>query len=75
MFRGHCVNLKRVMLQQVERHLVFVYGTLKRDEPNHEKYMKNAPEAAKNMFLGTAELVGKLPLIIASRHNVSHLIF
>ena len=53
-------------------HLVFVYGTLKRDEPNHEKYMKKPPGVAKiPRFLGRAELTGKLPLVVASRHNVS----
>ena len=56
-----------------QRHLVFVYGTLKRNEPNHEKYMKNSSKAVSNLFVGAGELVGKLPLVVASRHNVSHL--
>ena len=57
------------------RHLVFVYGTLKRNEPNHEKYMKKVPEAANNLFIGSAELIGKLPLVVASRHNVSNQLY
>ena len=71
--RPLCVNFKRVMQQQQQnqRHLVFVYGTLKRNEPNHEKYMKNSPRAVNNLLVGTAELVTKLPLVVASRHNVS----
>ena len=50
-------------------HLVFVYGTLKRNEPNHENYMKH-PSRGSNVFFGTGELVGRLPLVVASRHNV-----
>ena len=50
-------------------HLVFVYGTLKRNEPNHENYMKN-PNRGANSWIGVGELVGRLPLIVASRHNV-----
>ena len=50
-------------------HLVFVYGTLKRNEPNHENYMKN-PNRGANSWIGVGELVGQLPLIVASRHNV-----
>ena len=68
------MNLKESCCNNMDqsRHLVFVYGTLKRNEPNHEKYMKKVPEAANNLFIGSAELIGKLPLVVASRHNVSN---
>ena len=49
--------------------LVFVYGTLKRKEPNHDKYMKSSGKVCR--YIGNAELTGKLPLVVASRHNVS----
>ena len=51
--------------------LVFVYGTLKRNEPNHEKYIKN-PSRGSNAWIGVGELVGRLPLVVASRHNVTY---
>ena len=48
---------------------VFVYGTLKRNEPNHDKMLR--PKRGSNSFIGKGELMRKLPLVIASRHNVS----
>ena len=48
---------------------VFVYGTLKRNEPNHEVMQR--PKRGSNSFIGKGELMRKLPLVIASRHNVS----
>ena len=99
-------------------HLVFVYGTLKRSEPNHVNYMKHPSRGTnswigntalefggKNAILiylfnfenflpstsilpyfwyiiialfspflshcaGVGQLVGRLPLVVASRHNV-----
>ena len=61
------------------KHLVFVYGTLKRNEPNHkfwsvETYCGNdSTQLKKGRFrlLATGETVRKLPLVIATKHNVS----
>jgi len=54
-------------------HLVFVYGTLKRSEPNHVNYMKH-PSRGTNSWIGVGQLVGRLPLVVASRHNVPYLL-
>ena len=36
-------------------HLVFVYGTLKRSEPNHVNYMKH-PSRGTNSWIGNTAL-------------------
>ena len=43
--------------------LVFVYGTLKRDEPNHH-YMEKAE------FLFKATTSERWPLVISSKYNI-----
>lgn len=43
--------------------LVFVYGTLKKNEPNHH-YMASAK------FVCEATSVEKFPLVIASKYNI-----
>ncbi len=61
------------------KHLVFVYGTLKRDEPNHnfwsvETYCgDDSKQLKKGSFelLAIGETVTKFPLVIATQHNVS----
>ena len=61
------------------KHLVFVYGTLKRNEPNHkfwsvEKYCgDDSKQIKKGSFelLAIGETVTKFPLVIATQHNVS----
>ena len=61
------------------KHLVFVYGTLKRNEPNHkfwsvETYCGNESTHLKKgrfRLLATGETVRKFPLVIATKHNVS----
>ena len=61
------------------KHLVFVYGTLKRNQPNHkfwdvETYCGNdSTQVKKGRFrlLATGETVRKFPLVIATKHNVS----
>ena len=40
------------------QYLVFVYGTLKKDFPNHQRYMKPA------RFIGTYQTVEKYPLVL-----------
>ena len=66
-------------LQKEVKHLVFVYGTLKRNEPNYkfwsvENYCGNiSTQLKKGRFhlLATGETVRKFPLVIATKHNVS----
>ncbi|CAB3375121.1 Hypothetical predicted protein [Cloeon dipterum] len=51
---------------------VFVYGTLKKGEPNHD-WMTEWKEGQYN-FIGRAKTVEKLPLIISSRYNIPFLL-
>lgn len=45
-------------------HLVFVYGTLKQDFPNHAAYMQSAE------FLGIGRTVEKFPLVLSGDRHV-----
>jgi len=47
-----------------KEYFVFVYGTLKRKEPNHEKYLSTSK------FVTTACTIEKFPLVIASKYNI-----
>ena len=53
-------------------HRVFVYGTLKRGEPNHSLMENSLNGQAK--FLGHAKTVTKYPLIIATKYNIPFLL-
>ena len=58
------------------RFLVFVYGTLKKGEPNH--HWLSDTQNGFQQFLGQAETVNMFPLVIASRldlYNFSSEIF
>ena len=67
------------VLPEGSKHLVFVYGTLKRNEPNHkfwsvETYCgDDSKQLKKGSFelLAIGETVTKFPLVIATQHNVS----
>ena len=48
-------------------HVVFVYGTLKKNEPNHH-YLSTAT------FKYQANAVDKFPLVIASKYNIPFLL-
>uniref|UniRef100_T1JG34 Gamma-glutamylcyclotransferase family protein n=1 Tax=Strigamia maritima TaxID=126957 RepID=T1JG34_STRMM len=52
-------------------HLVFVYGTLKKGEPNHD--LISTPCNGFAQYLGTAETVKTYPLVIASKYNIPYL--
>ncbi|XP_068234655.1 putative gamma-glutamylcyclotransferase CG2811 isoform X2 [Palaemon carinicauda] len=52
------------------RHSVFVYGTLKRGEPNH--HWLTEKENGDALFVGTANTKEKYPLVIASRYNIPY---
>ena len=53
-------------------HRVFVYGTLKRGEPNHRVIQSNPDGYAK--FLGLGKTVKKYPLVIATKYNIPFLL-
>jgi len=50
------------------KHKVFVYGTLKRNEPNYDLITNK--ENGEATFLGAAVTTEKYPLVIASRYNI-----
>ncbi|CAG9813780.1 unnamed protein product [Phaedon cochleariae] len=50
------------------KHMVFVYGTLKKGEPNHSWFSKNAGGFYK--YLADAKTTEKYPLIIATKYNI-----
>lgn len=52
---------------------VFVYGTLKRGEPNHH-WFSNVP-GGKSRFLYQARTTEKYPLIIATDYNIPFLLY
>lgn len=54
-------------------HLVFVYGTLKKGEPNHDVLEKVTEGTAT--FIDKAKTVKKWPLVIASRYNIPYLLY
>ncbi|XP_065183526.1 gamma-glutamylaminecyclotransferase-like [Sycon ciliatum] len=52
------------------RHLVFVYGTLKRGQPNYAKYTADRSNGRVAQFVSRAETEKCYPLIVASRYNI-----
>lgn len=54
------------MSMATEKFLVFVYGTLKRGQPNH--HWLSSAENGFQRFLGEGATVTQFPLVIASRY-------
>ncbi|KAG8236472.1 hypothetical protein J437_LFUL016972 [Ladona fulva] len=54
-------------------HKVFVYGTLKRGEPNHNWITD--PNNGKAVFLGNGKTKKRFPLIIGTRYNIPFLLY
>lgn len=52
---------------------VFVYGTLKRGQPNNY-WMTDATAGSPAKFLATGKMVREYPLVIATRYNVPFLL-
>lgn len=63
-------NISDAALQSVN---VFVYGTLKRGQPNNY-WMTDATPGSPARFLGTGKMVLEHPLVIATRYNVPFLL-
>ncbi|XP_052843653.1 putative gamma-glutamylcyclotransferase CG2811 [Drosophila gunungcola] len=58
------------MLRMASR--VFVYGTLKRGEPNHHWLTKK--ENGQARFLGRGKTAAKFPLVVGTRYNIPFLL-
>ena len=56
------------------QHLVFVYGTLKKGEPNHYLLQQPGEAAGKSIIVGTGYTQNKFPLVIATKYNIPHLL-
>lgn len=54
-------------------HRVFVYGTLKKGEPNHHWFSKTKNCVYK--FLNEGWTLEKYPLIIATKYNIPFLLY
>ncbi|XP_041372102.1 gamma-glutamylaminecyclotransferase-like [Gigantopelta aegis] len=52
--------------------LSFVYGTLKRGQPNHYRL---GEEYGTSVLVGSARTVQQLPLVIASKYNIPFLLY
>uniref|UniRef100_A0A1B0D710 Gamma-glutamylcyclotransferase family protein n=1 Tax=Phlebotomus papatasi TaxID=29031 RepID=A0A1B0D710_PHLPP len=64
---GQVYKVARSALQKL-----FVYGTLKRGEPNHYWFKKSSNGYAK--FVCKAATTKKMPLVIATRYNIPFLL-
>jgi len=60
------------MVQHKFEHLVFVYGTLKKSQPNHKVMMDSGNGLAE--FVCSARTVNRYPLVIASQFNIPFLL-
>jgi gamma-glutamylaminecyclotransferase len=60
-------------MARCEKYLVFVYGTLKRGEPNYH-VMSEGQEGASAQLVGPASTIERYPLVIASRYNIPFLL-
>ncbi|KFM65303.1 Gamma-glutamylaminecyclotransferase, partial [Stegodyphus mimosarum] len=81
-FKFHVWNVYKVQLifftkkfssMALKSHLVFVYGTLKKGEPNFD-LLKSATKG-EAIYKGKARTVKKWPLVIASRFNIPFLLY
>ncbi|XP_053995506.1 putative gamma-glutamylcyclotransferase CG2811 [Hylaeus anthracinus] len=61
-----------LLLHKNPLYRVFVYGTLKRGEPNHSLIQDTANGYAK--FLGLGKTTVQYPLVIATRYNIPFLL-
>ena len=53
--------------------MVFVYGSLRRNEPNYH-FLQDQNKYGRHEFVGIGKTVQKLPLIVASKYNIPFLL-
>ena len=56
-----------------QRYLMFVYGTLKRGQPNN--HFLNNPESGHAEFLCSGHTTAQYPLVIAGKYNIPYLLY
>ncbi|KAK7482350.1 hypothetical protein BaRGS_00026369 [Batillaria attramentaria] len=61
------------MAEDKDTHLCFVYGTLKRGQPNHHFLLD--PETGCAEFVSTGQTVNKYPLVISGHYNIPFLLY
>ncbi|XP_055343754.1 gamma-glutamylaminecyclotransferase-like [Paramacrobiotus metropolitanus] len=52
------------------RHYIFVYGTLKSNEPNHHVLLDKGYVDSNTAFVGNALTIEYYPMVIATRYNI-----
>ena len=60
------------MMKTMNMYSVFVYGTLKKSEPNY--YLMNEKTEGLCIYKGHAKTVDIYPLVIASRYNIPYIL-
>ena len=56
-----------------EGYLMFVYGTLKRGQPNN--HFIHDTESGHAEFVGTGHTTEQYPLVIAGKYNIPYLLY
>ena len=64
---------RRCLSSAVMNHTVFVYGTLKRGQPNH-KLISDGLAAGDCALVGVGATADRFPLVVASRYNIPFLL-
>lgn len=67
-----CLSFHLCLPDSTNMTQIFVYGTLKRGQPNHHCMFDTANGKAE--FLATACTTQKYPLVIATQHNIPFLL-
>ena len=60
------------LLQLYRKMYVFVYGTLKKGEPNH--YLLENETNGEKIYCGKCKSKIKFPLVISSRYNIPYVL-
>ena len=63
---------KMVSPVKKESYKIFMYGTLKTDQPNYFRLCD--PENGTSRLLGTAKTRDKFPLVVATKHHIPFLL-